>query len=97
MSQFQVDSERISASSAAVCSSIGAIRDAVNGMYANLNALQEAWRGSAATQFNAVAAQWRNAQQQMEQSLEAMQHALTQASTLYADAEMQASRLFTAS
>ena len=48
MSQYQVDSERIAASSAAVCSSITAIRDAVTTMYANLNALQDAWRGAAA-------------------------------------------------
>ena len=52
------------------------------------------WRGGAATQFNAVAEQWRAAQQQMEQSLESIQHALTQASALYAETEMQASRLF---
>ena len=46
------------------------------------------------TQFNAVAEQWRAAQQQMEQSLESIQHARTQASALYAETEMQASRLF---
>ena len=34
------------------------------------------------------------AQQQMEASLESIQQALTQASTVYADAEAQASRLF---
>ncbi len=79
MSQYQVDSERIAASSAAVCSSITAIRDAVTTMYANLNALQDAWRGAAAAQFNMVASEWRRTQQQMELSLEAMQQALTQA------------------
>ena len=57
MSQYQVDSERIAASSAAVCSSITAIRDAVTTMYANLNALQDAWRGAAAAQFNMVASE----------------------------------------
>lgn len=96
MAQFQVDSERIQSSSAAVAASIGQIRQSVNGMYANLTALQEAWRGSAATQFTSVVAQWRSAQQQMEASLESIQNALTQASTVYADAELQASRLFTA-
>ena len=64
------------------------------GMYGNLNNLQSVWRGGAATQFNAVAEQWRAAQQQMERSLESIQHALMQASSLYADTEMQASRLF---
>ena len=33
-------------------------------------------------------------EEQMEQSLESIQHALTQASALYAETEMQASRLF---
>ncbi|KFI68809.1 WXG100 family type VII secretion target [Bifidobacterium magnum] len=94
MAQYRVDSERIQASSAAVNSSVTAIRQAVDGMYTNLNALQEVWTGSAATQFTAVAAQWRAAQQQMEQSLDSIQRALTQASTVYADAESQASRLF---
>jgi WXG100 family type VII secretion target len=94
MPQYQVDSERIQASSAAVASSIAQIRQAVGGMYTNLNALQEAWRGSAATQFTSASAQWRAAQQQMETSLESIQRALTQASTVYADAEAQASRLF---
>ena len=91
MPQYQVDSERIQSSSAAVSASI---RQAVNGMYTNLNGLQDAWRGGAATQFTSVSAQWRAAQQQMEASLESIQQALTQASTVYADAEAQASRLF---
>ncbi|PJM79246.1 WXG100 family type VII secretion target [Bifidobacterium scaligerum] len=94
MPQYQVDSERIQSSSAAVAGSMAQIRQAVSGMYANLNTLQEAWRGSAATQFSAVVAQWRAAQQQMETSLEAIQHSLTQASAVYADAEAQAARLF---
>ena len=68
MPQYQVDSERIQSSSAAVATSISQIRQAVGGMYTNLNALQDAWRGSAATQFTAVAEQWRAAQQQMEAS-----------------------------
>lgn len=76
MPQYQVDSEQIQASSAAVNSSIAQIRQAVVGMYTNLNALQNVWRGSAATQFTTVAAQWRAAQQQMEASLESIQRAL---------------------
>lgn len=55
MPQYQVDSERIQSSSAAVATSISQIRQAVGGMYTNHQALQDAWRGSAATQFTAVA------------------------------------------
>ena len=89
MPQYQVDSEQIQSSSAAVQASVSQIRQAVAGMYSNLNTLQGVWRGSAATQFSAVAAQ-----QQMETSLESIQRALTQASTVYAEAETAASRLF---
>ena len=96
MPQYQVDSERIQSSSAAGAASITQIRQSVAGMYANLNALQGAWRGSAATQFTAVAEQWRAAQQHMEASLESIQRALSQASAVYADAESAASRLFAA-
>ncbi len=96
MAQYHVDSERIQSSSAAVSASIGQIRQAVDGMYANLNALQDAWSGTAAAQFASVTTQWRTAQQQMEASLESIQTALAQASSVYADAEMQASRLFAA-
>ena len=94
MPQYQVDSEQIQSSSAAVNASIQSIRQAVQGMYGNLKNLQSVWRDGAATQFTAVAEQWRAAQQQMEQSLESIQRALMQASTLYSETEMQASRLF---
>lgn len=96
MPQYQVDSEQIQSASGAVSQSISSIREAVQSMFANLNNLQSVWKGTASSQFNAIADQWRNAQQQMEAALEEMQTALTQASTLYADTEMQASRLFAA-
>ncbi|MCH4208662.1 WXG100 family type VII secretion target [Bifidobacterium sp.] len=94
MAQYQVDSEAIQSSSAAVSASVSSIREAVAGMYANLAALQDVWQGAASTQFSAVAEQWRGAQRQMEASLESIQNALAQASTVYADAETQASHLF---
>ncbi|MCI1635556.1 WXG100 family type VII secretion target [Bifidobacterium sp.] len=94
MTNFQVDSEQIRTSSAAVQHSIEAIRDSVHGMYGNLQGLEGIWTGSAATQFTQISQQWRNAQIQMEQSLEAIQRALTQASSLYEEAESQATMLF---
>lgn len=94
MPQYQVDCEQIQSSSAAVQSSVSQIRQAVAGMYANLNTLQSVWKGSAATQFSTVAAEWRSAQQRMEASLESIQRALAQASMVYAEAESAASRLF---
>ena len=47
MPQYQVDSEQIQSSSAAVNASIQSIRQAVQGMYGNLNNLQSVWRGDA--------------------------------------------------
>lgn len=96
MAQFRVDSDQIQHAAGAVGRSITAIRDAVNGMYANLTQLQSVWTGSAASQFNATAQQWRSAQQQMEQSLQAIQTAMQHASNVYLDAETQASQLFSA-
>nr|WP_116431708.1 WXG100 family type VII secretion target [uncultured Gardnerella sp.] len=94
MAQFRVDSEQIQQAAAAVGTSVSAIRDAVNGMYTNLQQLQSVWTGSAATQFASTAQQWRAAQQQMEQSLEAIQQAMQHASGVYLDAETQATSLF---
>ena len=89
MAHFQVDCESLAQSASAVGASINAIRDAVNGMYANLQQLQSVWTGPAST-----AQQWRAAQQQMEQSLQAIQLAMQQASNVYLDAETQAAALF---
>ena len=46
MPQYQVDSEQIQSSSAAVQASVSQIRQAVAGMYSNLNTLQGVWRGN---------------------------------------------------
>lgn len=94
MTSFQVDSAQIASSSAAVSASIDQIRSAVSAMYANLQQLQSVWTGSAATQFGAVAQQWRAAQTRMEASLESIQNSLSQVSMLYEETENQASRLF---
>lgn len=94
MAQFRVDSEQIQQAAAAVGTSVNSIREAVNGMYANLQQLQSVWTGSAATKFASTAGQWRAAQQQMEQSLEAIQQAMQHASGVYLDAETQATSLF---
>ncbi len=94
MAHFQVDCESLAQSASAVGASINAIRDAVNGMYANLQQLQSVWTGPASVQFASTAQQWRAAQQQMEQSLQAIQLAMQQASNVYLDAENQAAALF---
>lgn len=95
MAQYQVDSEQIAQASSCVQGSISTMRDALHGMYTNLQALQNVWRGSAATQFSTAAQQWRAAQQNMEQSLQSIQQSLVRVSNLYAQTESQAAQLFT--
>ncbi|GGI12736.1 ESAT-6-like protein [Galliscardovia ingluviei] len=94
MPQYQVDPEQIQAASAAVSASVSRIREAVAGMYSSLTQLQDVWHGGAAAQFTTVSEQWKQAQHQMELSLESIQQALSQASMVYSDAEAQATRLF---
>lgn len=94
MSHYRVDTTEISASSAAVSQSVNSIRQAVNSMFTNLNNLQSVWHGSAAQQFGIVADQWRASQHRMEESLEGIQNALSQASSVYTEAENRAQALF---
>ena len=61
-SQFQVDTDRITAASGDI-TRIGAEIDAqVSAMMARLTGLQDAWRGTAATRFQGVATEWRGTQ-----------------------------------
>ncbi|WP_018143062.1 WXG100 family type VII secretion target [Alloscardovia criceti] len=94
MPQYHVDSEQIQQAGMAVNASVDEIRTAVTTMYAHLTQLQGSWHGSAASQFDVVIEQWRAAQNHIEQSLQSIQLALTQAAQVYADAETQASQLF---
>ena len=84
MATYRVDSDRLQSASAAVNTSV----------YANLQDLQSVWHGSAASSFSGLIEQWRAAQQQMEQSLQNIQQAMSKASTTYAQAETNAQMLF---
>ncbi|MFC0265440.1 WXG100 family type VII secretion target [Alloscardovia macacae] len=94
MPQYHVNSEEIQQASIAVYHSIDQMRTAVQAMYTNLTALEGSWQGSAATQFESVIQQWRTSQHAMESTLQNIQQALSQAAAVYADAEVQASQLF---
>lgn len=94
MATYRVDSDRLQSASAAVNTSVTSIRDATRTMYANLQDLQSVWHGSAASSFSGLIEQWRAAQQQMEQSLQNIQQAMSKASTTYAQAETNAQMLF---
>ena len=96
MSKFEVDSDRVMQASAAVSTSVTAIRGDVARMMANLVELGDTWRGSAATSFTGVVAQWQQAQTQVETALDAITAALGSAAATYDDAEARAARLFVA-
>lgn len=94
MSRFEVDSAQVASASSAVQSSVLGLTSEVDRMNRNLLDLQSSWRGQAATQFQAVAEEWRRTQDQVKASLEQISQALAAAATTYADAEAQAMRMF---
>ena len=93
-SQFQVDTDRITAASADI-SRIGADIDGqVATMMARLTALQDAWTGSAASRFQGVASEWRATQAKVRESLDHISRLLAQAGQQYAEAEQQNTAMF---
>ena len=94
MSRYEVDSEQVAQASAAVRGSTAAIRTEVAAMMRHLTDLQGGWRGGAATAFGAIMADWTGTQARVEESLDQITAALGAAASSYADAELQASRLF---
>ena len=93
-SQFQVDTDRITTASADI-TRIGADIDAqVAAMMARLTALQDAWTGSAASRFQAVAGEWRATQAKVRESLDHISRLLAQAGQQYAAAEQQNTAMF---
>jgi 6 kDa early secretory antigenic target len=93
-SQFQVDTDRITAASADI-NRIGADIDAqVAAMMARLTALQDAWTGSAANRFQGVASEWRATQARVRESLDHISRLLAQAGQQYAAAEQQNTAMF---
>lgn len=94
MSRYEVDSVQVARASTAAGASVGAIRTEVATLMRHLTDLQAGWRGSAATAFGGVVSDWAATQQRVEASLDQITSALAQAAQHYADAEQQASRLF---
>lgn len=93
-SQFQVDTDRITAASGDI-TRIGAEIDAqVGAMMARLSALQDAWTGSAASRFQGVANDWRSTQARVRESLEHISRLLAQAGQQYAAAEQRNASMF---
>ncbi|GGC05373.1 WXG100 family type VII secretion target [Cellulomonas carbonis] len=92
--RYEVDSAQVSQAAAATGRSVAAVRAEVAALVRHLTDLQDGWRGSAATAFAGVLAEWTTTQQRVEHSLDQITAALDAAARTYADAEQQASRLF---
>ncbi|HQF03412.1 MAG TPA: WXG100 family type VII secretion target [Phycicoccus sp.] len=92
--QFQVDTDRIQSASVDIATIAGDIESQVQSMMGRLNALEDAWRGAAAAQFQGVVAQWQGTQTQVKASLDSIGQVLGQAGEVYADTEAQAVRMF---
>ena len=92
--QFQVDTDRIAASAADIAAISGEIETQVQAMLSRLDALQDAWRGTAAMRFAQVSAEWRATQQQVRSNLDSIGQVLGQAGTTYAETELAATRMF---
>jgi WXG100 family type VII secretion target len=94
MTRFQVDSEAVLSATGAVRNSIGRIQAEVAGLHGQLTNLQGSWSGQAASAFSGVVTDWKATQQRVEESLAAINQALTQAGQQYADIESANTRLF---
>lgn len=92
---FQVDTERIQAASGDIARISGEIEGQVAQMMARLTALQDAWKGGAATQFHGVVTQWQGTQRQVQASLDSVGQVLGAAGAQYAETEAQNMRMFT--
>ncbi|MEO6586976.1 MAG: WXG100 family type VII secretion target [Knoellia sp.] len=92
--QFQVDTERIQAASGDIARISSEIEGQVAQMLAKLTALQDAWKGGAATQFHGVVTQWQGTQRQVQSSLDSIGQVLAAAGAQYAETEAQNMRMF---
>ncbi|MCA0335413.1 MAG: WXG100 family type VII secretion target [Actinobacteria bacterium] len=92
--QFQVDTDRIHAASADITRIAGEIEGQVQAMMGRLTSLEDAWRGTAASQFQGVVGQWQSTQTQVKASLDSIGRVLSAAGASYADAEAQAVQMF---
>ncbi|MCW4386148.1 WXG100 family type VII secretion target [Salinibacterium sp. SYSU T00001] len=94
MTQYQVDSDAVLGAESALRASATRIEGEVAGMMSHLVNLQSAWTGQASMAFQAVIADWRATQQQVEQSLAGITQALGRAGQQYAEAERANASMF---
>lgn len=94
MTRYQVDSDAVIGATGAVQASIGRIQGEVSGLHGQLTNLSGSWTGQAASAFQAVVLDWRATQQRVEESLAAINSALSAAGQQYAEIEAANARMF---
>ncbi|MDJ0319371.1 WXG100 family type VII secretion target [Pseudarthrobacter sp. PS3-L1] len=87
MSIISVDTELLDIKSAHVRATVDRISSDVHTMKLGLDELQGSWRGSAATNFQALVAEWALTQSRVEASLASITLALSSAAASYAETE----------
>jgi WXG100 family type VII secretion target len=87
MSIISVDTELLQLKSANVKATVDRISSDVQIMKRGLDELQSTWRGSAATNFQALVSEWTLTQGKVEASLASINMALASAASTYAQAE----------
>lgn len=94
MSHYNVNALDVENASQQAMSCAESVRAEVNAMMGHLNALEGSWQGSAATAFSGLIQDWKRAQLQVEESLDSISTALSQAAVNYREAEEAATRMF---
>ena len=94
MTQFQVDSEQVLAANSAIQSTIGRVQSDIEALHAQLQALQDSWRGLAANQFQQLAIRWHGTATAVQSQLGELGQALTLAAQQYDEIENANVRLF---
>jgi WXG100 family type VII secretion target len=92
--QFRVDTGQITAAAGDIARISAEIDGQVAAMMGRLTALQDAWTGSAAGQFQGVVVQWQGTQRQVKASLDSIGQVLSAAGVQYAETEAAAVRMF---
>lgn len=87
MSIISVDTELLQLKSANVKATVDRISADVQTMKRGLDELQATWRGSAATNFQALVTEWTLTQGKVEASLGSINMALASAASSYAQTE----------
>lgn len=94
MAIFRVDSDAVASTTQAVHASIARIQGEVAGLHAQLTNLQSSWQGTASDAFQGVVGQWHITARRVDESLAAINQALTVAANQYVEIEAANMRMF---